>query len=479
MFNNVKPEVLRSLDPKLHQKEILEIYKSLAQLNSQSIEHYGMVVTKGTTPTTLGYQYEHRGIPFVRSQNVLSNELSGDLLFISEECDRQMRRSQVKRGDVLTNIVGASIGRTAVYNLAERGNTNQAVAIVKDNGSIDMHYLSTWMNSSISLKLMAAQQSGNARDNFDLCQVRETEIPRIRGLAQKYIGDKVRQAERLRAWAKGLVAECDLNISENFEYKLVDSMRLHPRWMTSKLISEISLGPEFARGSEGQLTFKGAVPLSEIIDSCKCGDAIKSEDRVEGKYPYYGASGPIDLHNEYNFEGTSLIIAQDGSIGFASVARGKIWANNHVWVVKVKDNYDIDVVARYLDVHFPYWKGITTGSVVPKVTSENLLSLKIPLAVAKDKESGDLLRKSNNAKHASTQLVKIAKHLIEALIEGQLTEQQLITAQQALEVGDNSQDYDILSRLTNKGFDAEGEPLFPDLDQLYDLLAQSQQAREG
>jgi type I restriction enzyme S subunit len=67
---------------------------------------------------------------------------------------------------------------------------------------------------------------------------------------------------------------------------------------------------------------------------------------------------------------------------------------------------------------------------------------------------------------------------VEALIDNKLAEQQLNLAQQALDCGDNSQDRDILSRLTTKGFDVDGDPLFPDLDQLYDLLTLSQEIME-
>ncbi|MXF14084.1 restriction endonuclease subunit S, partial [Escherichia coli] len=132
--------------------------------------------------------------------------------------------------------------------------------------------------------------------------------------------------------------------------------------------------------------------LSNFISKCKCGDPIKSEDRVPGPYFYYGASGPIDTHTEFNFNGKYLIIAQDGSIGCANVADGKFWANNHVWVLKVKDEYDIESICRFLDKHFPCWKGVTTGSVVPKVTSENLLNILIPIDIAKNREIGSKLR---------------------------------------------------------------------------------------
>lgn len=74
-------------------------------------------------------------------------------------------------------------------------------------------------------------------------------------------------------------------------------------------------------------------------------------------------------------------------------------------------------------------------------------------------------------------LTQVAKTLVEALIEGQLTEQQLIEAQQATEDGDNSFDQAILSKLSAEGYAIEGAtPLFSDVDELYSLLEEAAQA---
>lgn len=120
-------------------------------------------------------------------------------------------------------------------------------------------------------------------------------------------------------------------------------------------------------------------------------------------------------------------------------------------------------------------EGVTTGSVIPKVTSENLLNLKIPDNVATNVKAGDLLRKTKIARAMAQDLTESAKFLVESLIDGQVTEAQLIDAQLALEAGDNSKDRAILSKLTDKGYLAEdGKPLFTDLDKLYELLDEAQ-----
>jgi len=64
---------------------------------------------------------------------------------------------------------------------------------------------------------------------------------------------------------------------------------------------------------------------------------LKASDRnsIQGKYPYYGASGIIDYINDFIFDGSFLLIAEDGanllsrSTPIAFQAHGKFWVNNH------------------------------------------------------------------------------------------------------------------------------------------------------
>ena len=70
-------------------------------------------------------------------------------------------------------------------------------------------------------------------------------------------------------------------------------------------------------------------------------------------------------------------------------------------------------------------------------------------------------------------LTTAATQLVEHLIEGHLTEADLIAAQQALESGNRDPDRAILASL--KTSTAEDAPaLFPDLDALYALLDETE-----
>ena len=60
------------------------------------------------------------------------------------------------------------------------------------------------------------------------------------------------------------------------------------------------------------------------------------------------------------------------------------------------------------------------------------------------------------------------------MIEGEVTEDQLIQAQNALEQGDTGLDRAILSQMTEDGYAVAGsKPLFSDIDEFYDLLVQA------
>ncbi|MDA4253036.1 restriction endonuclease subunit S [Escherichia coli] len=340
-------------------------------------------------------KYAEKGLKCIKPKNTNDMLVSiDDIDWIDSSTKDQIQKQKLAYGDiVITRSGSGTIGRASIYCYSEEAYTNDHLFVVRPDKA-DSHYICSFLNSFHGQRLLEAGVSGSTGQlNLSNEHIKSIPLFRPEHKAQKYIGDKVRQAEQLRAWAKRLEGMADRKIKDLFHFNLVDSLTLKPRRMKQQVLSAVSLAPEFARAADSQMTFRNSSKLSNFISKCKCGDPIKSEERVPGPYFYYGASGPIDTHTEFNFNGKYLIIAQDGSIGCANVADGKFWANNHVWVLKVKDEYDIESICRFLDKHFPCWKGVTTGSVVPKVTSENLLNILIPIDIAKNREIGSKLRR--------------------------------------------------------------------------------------
>ncbi|WP_415905567.1 restriction endonuclease subunit S [Neptuniibacter sp. QD48_55] len=106
-------------------------------------------------------------------------------------------------------------------------------------------------------------------------------------------------------------------------------------------------------------------------------------DKRQGEYPYYGASGVVDHIDDYIFDGTYLLISEDGEnlrtrkTPIAFKATGKFWVNNHAHILAEKEEGILDYLEYYfsnLDLT-PY----ITGAVQPKLNKTNLDTVEIPV----------------------------------------------------------------------------------------------------
>jgi type I restriction enzyme, S subunit len=104
--------------------------------NGWSIERVGNLVSKlgsGSTPRGGQNAYVKEGIPFLRSQNVWNDGIGlDDIAYIDDATHQAMTNTKVIPNDVLLNITGASLGRSAIFpkSLSE-ANVSQHVTIIR------------------------------------------------------------------------------------------------------------------------------------------------------------------------------------------------------------------------------------------------------------------------------------------------------------------------------------------------------------
>ncbi len=126
------------------------------------------------------------------------------------------------------------------------------------------------------------------------------------------------------------------------------------------------------------------VKLKELVDVLDTKrKPLKKADRVEGIYPYYGATGVIDYVNDYIFEEQLVLIGEDGAkwgTGETSafIADGQYWVNNHAHVVRPKRDKLLDIYLTNV-INFMDLNSFITGVTVPKLNQANLLDIEIPL----------------------------------------------------------------------------------------------------
>ncbi len=138
------------------------------------------LITKGTTPTTLGYEFQDEGVKFLKTECFDENGgfIENKAAHISEECHERLKRSQLKAGDILFSIAGA-IGRVAIVSEEMLpANTNQALAIIRiSDEQVYLPYIKLILTSPIVIEQFERKKQGVAQLNLSLKDINEISIP--------------------------------------------------------------------------------------------------------------------------------------------------------------------------------------------------------------------------------------------------------------------------------------------------------------
>jgi len=143
-------------------------------MSSSKLSEVSILITKGTTPTTVGGQFVSEGINFVKSESVGEfKHLDQSLFqFIDEETDKKLKRSRLKNNDLLFSIAGAYLGKLSIVREDDLpANTNQAVGIVRLNyEEVNVNYLYYYFSQKhINLYInKLSSQSSQPNLNLDL-----------------------------------------------------------------------------------------------------------------------------------------------------------------------------------------------------------------------------------------------------------------------------------------------------------------------
>ena len=120
-----------------------------------------------------------------------------------------------------------------------------------------------------------------------------------------------------------------------------------------------------------------------ILDYRRVPLSSRQRELRHGKYPYYGAQGIIDYIDDYLFDGTYLLVAEDGENlkskkqNIAQLVSGKYWVNNHAHIMESNGLCDIRYICYLLNVIDI--SGYITGSAQPKLNQANLLAISFSL----------------------------------------------------------------------------------------------------
>ena len=490
------------LDPDYYRPEYLASEQAVKNFGSFSLGGAGKLFSGPFGSKLPSKLYLNEGVPLFRISNIGNMEvIPQNMAHLAPEVHQELVTSEVGAGDLL--IVKASVSEKIckVPDNISRANITQHIVALRSNGKYDTDYLMAFLFSRFGRHQLLRRSLGSIIQYLGISDTRNVAVPKLSDSTQSYIGNKVRQAELLRSWAKKI----DIKIKDYFNTLLLDipTKKLQKKYTkvtSDALIPRINAEfySEDYRQVEAALkhNFKALVTINDIAP------VNKKKNRPSSSCTYYEISN-VNCVNGKVEEGTFYNIGEAPNNAQRKCNYGDLVLSTrrpHRGAVAVVENDSADnyysvflVRLQPKSLALSYWlkeylrhdvgKSLMlmrcTWTTYPVISEDDISTIPVPNMQKDWSYIGELASLKNELHNLTNKLTTLSQLLVEYLIESKITEAQLTGAQEALEEGDNSKDRAILSKLTDKGYLTEGgKPLFNDLDKLYELLDEAKVVME-
>ncbi|TJY24516.1 restriction endonuclease subunit S [Latilactobacillus curvatus] len=358
-------------------------------------------IGSGKTPRGGSSSYSEKGVIFLRSQNIHSNKVDfSNIVYIDNHMDYEMANSRVQQGDVLLNITGASIGRSAVYNSNESANVNQHVCIIRPSDKISSEYIQLCLVSFDGQKKIEAYQAGGGREGLNFKQISEMTFIIPFENEQKQIGEffqkldhtitlQQRKLELLKKLKRGYLQQM-FPVKDHIIPKLRFS-GFSGNWKQRKLGEE-----------------------AEILAG---GDIDKNKLRKFGKYPVFANAltddGIVGYYNDYfRIKAPAVTVTGRGAVGHAQAR--KINFTPVVRLLSVKSKHNVAFLENTINNH----KVLVESTGVPQLTSPQLGNYKILFpTIEEEMKIGIFLSQLDNVINAYHSKIENTKSLKQAYLQ--------------------------------------------------------------
>ncbi|WP_199767556.1 restriction endonuclease subunit S, partial [Helicobacter ailurogastricus] len=174
-------------------------------------------ISSGATPKAGGTDYTDakKGVAFIRVQDLQQGRVCADkTLFITPTTHHTtLKRTQLKKGDVLFSIVGA-VGRCALFDHDFEANISQNLCILRFFTSKGIHplYLVAFFNAEIGQAYLKRYTRQGLQPNLNQQEVGELQIPKIPTPIQENIAKHLQNSFTLRAQAKAALERAKMQL---------------------------------------------------------------------------------------------------------------------------------------------------------------------------------------------------------------------------------------------------------------------------
>ncbi|MCM4162802.1 hypothetical protein DHC50_04275 [Arenibacter sp. A80] len=333
---------------------------------SYKLSELTSVITKGTTPSTYGFDFLASGINYIRAQSLnYSGSIDEESFsYISQEAHDRLKRSQLKKNDILFSMAGAYLGMVGMIKESHcPANTNQAVGIIRISVDfVDVKFVEYTLRNPSTVEFVNSQSGQSAQPNINLAE--------IGNLSFKF--PPLQEQKAIASILSALDDKIENNLAMNKTLEDM-AMALYKHWF-------VDFGP-FADGefvdSELGMIPKGweVKQLKEILEIKYGKDHKKLE---EGTIPVYGTGGIMRYVNQSLYDQESILIPRKGSLNNLYYLNRKFWTVDTLFYSKIK----LTGFGKYA-FHFLKTLDLASmdvGSAIPSLTTQllNRINVVIP-----------------------------------------------------------------------------------------------------
>ena len=359
-------------------------------------------------------QFASKGYPMVRVTDIKEGnlKLENSMRVSKEDYLKFTKRYKPILGDIVLSRVG-SYGVSSYVDTHEKFCMGQNTVVIHSK-NLDQKFAYYLLNAYIVKNQIENEVAGSGYKSLSLASINalillipskeeQQKIATILTSVDEVIEKTESQIRKLQDLKKGMMQELLTQGIGHTQFKDSPVGRIPKGWDCNK--------------------------ISNVVDNLDSKRVpLKREDRSEmqGIYPYYGASGIIDYVNDYLFDGTFILLGEDGenvlsrNLPLAFIVSGKVWVNNHAHVLKPKSFMEIRYLCEFLE-SIDY-KNIISGSAQPKINKSELSKIHVPVPPLPEQEKiASILSSIDSKIEVKRQKLQQTQNLKKSLMQDLLT----------------------------------------------------------
>lgn len=433
------------------------------------------------------------GVPFISGAAIQQGTIAIDdvehVLLASHH--GVMASSRLQPG-MLVAVRKGELGNSAVVgSTIKEINCSSEVMYFELHDINEAGFLQSFFNSRFGRDAFERQQRGMMIPGISLLDVPDIVVPRLRPESGRYIGSKVHQAEGLREKAIGIqssIRDTLAPLAPTGPHPV--SWRVGTAGLETHRLNAKHYDPVVRDMLDVARLRHRLTPLGDIIGrtgissgATPAGASYPAQGvmfaRVQNVKPYaidrsdvvfIGAADDIVLRQS-RCSVDDLVLTITGNPGTAALIAAEdlpLNLNQHSVRFDIAHPWLPGFIAATLNSSFGKAQvdRLAVGGTRAALDHSSVRELLVPeLPQATMIGIDERVRTFGACKRGAASLVTAARMLVDALIERKVTEAELIAA-----AAEPAADRALLTRITNAGLDAPGEPLFRDLDALDALL---------